>query len=212
MKLIKENYEEGYHENVLYREARVSQRNRARLELLSAEVPHGRLLEIGCGQGGFLRLAKERYDAHGMEISSTAVAAAQDEFGERVKQGNLEEDPLPGQAYEAIAVFNILEHLRRPGPAAAKLHNALKPNGVLIGSVPHNNGPVGSVITRIGNYFDRTHVSTFTPGGWRSVFHLAGFSRVRFFGEVTIGRNRCVYLHHPTWWLVSFNLMFICLK
>ncbi len=212
MKLIKQNYEEGYHENVLYREAHKSQRNRARLELFTAEKPDGRLLEVGCGQCGFLRLARERYDVHGIDISRTAVDAAQQEFGDRVHVANLERDNLPQYAYDAVAVFNILEHLQDPAGAVQKLYGALDQGGVMIGSVPNNSGPVGSVVTVIANYFDRTHVSTYPPVQWRNIFQQAGFAQIEFFGEITIGRNRCTYMRSNAWEPLSFNLMFLCRK
>lgn len=212
MKLIKRHYEEGYHENPLYRESRRSQRNDARLAVLRQAIPGGRLLEIGCGQGGFLRAARPFYEVECMDISSEAVKAIQAEFGDSAMQGNIAEAMLPSGHYQAIAAFNILEHLRQPVLVIQKLFNALSAGGVVIGSVPNNSGPVGTMVTRIGNFFDRTHVSTPPPAAWRAMFVQAGFAAVDFFGEVTIGRNRCVYVRAPWWQAVSFNLMFVCRK
>ena len=212
MKLIKENFEEGYHENPLYREARDSQRNRARLTLVRRYCAGGRLLEIGCGAGGFLRAARGAYDIEGMDISRSAVEGIRAEFGERVRVGNLEADALPEGPYDVIVAFNILEHLRQPAAAAEKICAALAPGGLLVGSAPLNAGLVGRVVTRIGNYFDRTHVSTLPPEGWQQVFRAAGFRSSEFFGEVTFGRNRCAYLRGPLWRQLAFNLMFACVK
>ena len=78
--------------------------------------------------------------------------------------------------------------------------------------MPNNYGLVGGVVTRLSNYVDRTHISTFTPEVWRRLFQQAGFSRVDFFGEVTVGRNRALYVRRRFWPHVSFNLMFVCVK
>lgn len=212
MKLIKRQYEEGYHDSPIYRESENSQRNQSRLTALREYQPSGRLLEIGCGQGGFLRLAEAFFEVEGMDISHAAVNAIRPHFGPRVSVVNVEQRPLPRSRYDAIAVFNILEHLRRPHKVIDKLSAALTPGGVLIGSVPNNQSLVGGAATLLSNFFDRTHVSTFKPEVWQRLFQHAGFQQVVFFGEVTLGRNRCKYLRGNNWHHFSFNLMFICKK
>src|SRR5690606_35854308 len=167
-----------------YREAPQSQRNHQRLKLLKEQHPGGRLLEIGCGAGGFLRLAQDEYEVEGMDISRAAVQATQAEFGGRVRLGNLEQDSLPAAGYDVIAVFNILEHLQRPAEAVRKLFNALADGGLIIGSVPNNGGLVGALVTRIGNYFDRTHCSTYSPDRWLEIFRQSGFRTIDLFGEI----------------------------
>ena len=210
MRLIKQRFDESYHENPLYREMENSQRNRARLGLIREDTASGKLLEIGCGKGGFLRLAEAHFDVEGVDISDYAIESSRSHFGSRVRVANIVEDDLPTECYDVIAVFNILEHLPAPGPVIGKLAAALKPGGLLVGSVPNNYSLVGGVVTRIGNYFDRTHVATYTPGKWRGLFQAGGFQHIRFLGEVTIGRNRCRYLKGPLWPHLSFNLMFLC--
>lgn len=210
MKLIKRDYGQQYHENLAYRESDNSQRNQKRLAALLELRSNGRLLEIGCGTGGFLRLAEPHFSVEGMDVSKYAVQAIQPHFGERVRVGNVELHPLPLNQYDVVVVFNILEHLRQPQKVVERIAASLKPGGVMIGSVPNNQGLVGGLVTRLGNFFDRTHVSTFTPEVWARIFRHAGFQQINLFGEVTLGRNRCYYLRGPNWPELSFNLMFTC--
>jgi len=210
MRLIKNNFEEGYHENILYRERLNSQRNRSRLKVLRQYKQAGDLLEIGCGQAGFLRMAEMYFDVEGKDISNHAIESIRPHFGDRVSVYNVEKDQLPAHRYDVIVVFNILEHLQRPDIAIEKIAGALKPQGLVIGSVPNNSGPLGSVVTRVGNFFDRTHTFTYPPQTWRELFTQAGFTQVAFFGEVLLGRNRCQYVYHNLWPYASFNLMFVC--
>jgi 2-polyprenyl-3-methyl-5-hydroxy-6-metoxy-1,4-benzoquinol methylase len=212
MKLIQTNFEDGYHERLFYREQTNSQRNQARLRLLREYLPAGRLLEIGCGTGGFLSLAEAHFEVEGMDLSRSAIQSIQPHFGSRVRAANIEQAQLPALHYHAVAVFNILEHLQRPEKTVDKIFHALQPNGLLIGSVPFNSHLIGSLITRIGSYVDRTHVSTFPPETWRRIFAYAGFQHVEFFGEVNLGRNRCRYLRGKGWEHLSLNLMFVCQK
>jgi 2-polyprenyl-3-methyl-5-hydroxy-6-metoxy-1,4-benzoquinol methylase len=211
MRLIQTDYEEGYHEGPLYREPPESQRNRGRLALLREYLSGGSLLEIGCGMGGFLRLAEKHFAVEGIDISRHAVNRIKRYFGQRVWQSDIEVQSL-SRAYNVITVFNVLEHMHRPAAVIEKLYNALENGGVLIGSVPNNFGLVGSVSTRAGNYFDRTHVSTFPPEVWRGLFERVGFGTPEFFGEVTITRAHALYLRGRFWPWLSFNLMFVCRK
>ena len=212
MKLIKKDYDRHYHENLAYREKHNSQRNQKRLAALRELRQHGHLLEIGCGTGGFLRQVEQHFTVEGMDISKYAVQVIKPHFGERVRVGNVELTPLPRTQYDVVVVFNILEHLRQPHKAIDRIADSLKPGGVMIGSVPNNQALVGSLVTRLGNFFDRTHVSTFTPPVWERILRHAGFQQVNLFGEVTIGRNRCIYLRGPHWPHLSFNLMFTCTR
>jgi len=93
-----------------------------------------------------------------------------------------------------------------------KLCSALNAHGVLVGSAPNNYGIIGGAATRLGNFFDRTHVATLPPQCWRELFQQAGFRRTTFFGELTLGRNAALYLHGPLWPHFSFNLVFVCEK
>jgi SAM-dependent methyltransferase len=203
------NFEKNYHEKFFYREANDSQRNQARLKLIQSRHSGGKLLEIGCGTGGLLRLADAHYEVEGIDISRHAVQTLRAQFGERVRAADIEISPLPAARYDLVVAFNILEHLRRPEKAAAKIFQALRPGGLLVGSVPYNAHLVGRLVTRIGNHFDRTHISTLPPDAWMRILKHAGFAEVQFFGEIPFGRNRCRYLTGDGWENLAFNLMFI---
>lgn len=210
--MIKQNYEVGYFTNLFYRESQYSQRNKARLSLIQRHKKDGRLLEVGCGMGGFLQVAEEDFDVEGIDVSRFAIRSLRTHFGCRVHAYNVEQWPAPKRKYDVIAIFNTLEHLKQPKAVVEKMQAALNDDGMVIGSVPNNSGIVGKLITRMGNFFDRTHVSVFTPSTWWGIFREAGFSTIRFFGEVTVGRNRSYYLSTKDWHQYSFNLMFLCAK
>lgn len=212
MGIIKREYEEGYYEGPLTREAQNSQRNRARLAALLSRQPGGRLLEVGCGKGGFLRQAEKHFRVEGIDLSAYAVNRLKSHFGDKVNVFNIEQRPLQVSEFDVVIAFNVLEHLQQPGKVVDKLFHALTSGGVLFGSVPNNYGLVGGVATLLNNFFDRTHISTFTPETWERIFRQAGFTQVHFFGEITVGPNICRYINGQAWKYFSFNLMFLCDK
>ncbi len=212
MKATQKEYGKRYHERLLYRENVNSPRNQARLRLLLKYKHGGRLLEIGCGKGGLLRLAENFYSVEGIDVSQYAITSIKPHFGERVQSADIETSQIAEASYDVIVAFNILEHLRQPEAAIQKIWIGLSRDGILVGSVPCNDKLVGRTVTQIGNIFDRTHISTLAPDAWMHLFTQSGFQEVTFFGEVPFGRNHCLYLNGGTWPYLAFNLMFICKK
>jgi len=212
MSILRTHFDRSYFENAAHKESLNSQRNRNRLRELFGHKREGKLLEVGCGKGGFLRLAAERFDVRGIDISSYAVGAIKHVFGDRVRTADVEKKALPSAYYDVVAAFNVLEHLRGPRKVVRKIYDSLTDDGILIGSVPNNCALVGRVATALMNLFDRTHRSTYPTARWRALFQEVGFREVHLFGEITLGRNASLFVKHRPWRYVSFNLMFLCRK
>lgn len=102
----------------------------------------GRLLDIGCGHGLFLSLVRDKVglDAWGLDWDVQGV-----EFGRRYRKlehlyaQSLEDfhASTGGEQFDAVTLFEVLEHQENPS-AFLKLAAAfIKPSGVLTGSVPN---------------------------------------------------------------------------
>jgi SAM-dependent methyltransferase len=183
-----------------------------RLKLVLAHKAQGCLLDIGSGGDGFLELASSSFDARSIDISPYAAAKLPTTLRDRITVGDIERVDLPGQTYDVVTAFNVLEHLRRPSRVIHKISDALAPEGVFVGSVPCNAGWIGSLYTPITNYFDRTHRSTYRFPTWRKAFGKAAHLDTRFFGEFMIDGIICTYIFAPLWRYISFNMMFVSRK
>jgi SAM-dependent methyltransferase len=174
----------------------------------------GRLLELGFGGGGFLSLASRYFDTLGIDHSERRLAKIWPNLTARMRVmgGDIEQEKLGQDLYDVVAAFNILEHLHRPAGTVEKVHRGLRPGGILIGSVPNNQGMVGRIATTLTNLGDRTHVSTYPPADWHRIFQSAGFREVVFFGELLLTQFLAVYLKGPLWKHYAFNLIFVCRK
>ena len=208
----KRQYGRSYYEGIFSRSVCDSQRNRDRLGIILSSRKEGSLLEIGCGKGEFLRLAARHFVVEGVEISEYAVDSLGRWPGARIRREDVERSDLRANAYDVIAAFNVLEHLTEPAPVIHKIQDALRNDGVLIGSVPHNATLIGRAHTALTNVFDRTHCSTYPPHRWHSLFAETGFREIRFFGEVMMGKNLNSYVQHRFWRFIALNLMFLCVK
>lgn len=111
----------------------------ARLAAALAPIS-GRVLDAGCGTGGFLAaLAKTRPDLtrFGVEHVPSAAHRAAAKSNTPVVTGSIMALPFPDASFDAIISADVLCHEAvAPGAALAELHRALKPGGTLILNMP----------------------------------------------------------------------------
>jgi SAM-dependent methyltransferase len=148
------------------RSARIIDRLRGVTDLPAS----GRLLDIGCGNGAFLRAfagLRPQWRLTGTEVTDRnrdAVAAIAQL--ERFHVGD--HDHLDG-AFDAVSLIHVLEHLENPVRELARLHGRLAQNGHLLIEVPffHDN-PFDLLIA--------DHATHFTPDVLTRVLRAAGFA------------------------------------
>jgi 2-polyprenyl-3-methyl-5-hydroxy-6-metoxy-1,4-benzoquinol methylase len=105
---------------------------------LLVEKPQS-LLDIGCGDGSFLRqLSDTPCNGFGIDISPVAVENAR-LAGLNVRLGNMEDDRIPvdGERYDVVRMVDFLEHTAHPGTVLKKTCELLAPGGELIVCVPN---------------------------------------------------------------------------
>ncbi len=159
----------------------------ARTEVLR-HLPAGplRILEIGCGEGGTLaRIRELRPDvwlagAELMKLDSPLYAKL-DQF----EQINVEEQ-LPSISPGSIDVLlclDVLEHLREPQQVLVRLATLLRPNALLIASLPNLQYVKVSLPLLFGHFnytdegvLDRTHLRFFTRRSAMRMLDEAGFN------------------------------------
>jgi len=88
-----------------------------------------RLLDVGCGDGGFLRVARAMgYQACGVEIDPAAAALARAQ-GFEVHEGLLEAAPVAPASLDQVTLSHVIEHLHEPVVALERLRGWLRPGG-----------------------------------------------------------------------------------
>lgn len=99
-------------------------------------LPPGRMLEIGCASGSFLRrMAEGGWQVEGLEISEKLAATART-LGYSVSTSTLEKVPDPVEPYDIIVGWHVLEHLHEPLCALQILNRWVRLGGWLALSVP----------------------------------------------------------------------------
>lgn len=105
----------------------------------------GRVLEIGCGAGRFLRalaVARPRLELVGADVSRSALAALAQlapAIETRVVSG--EQLPARDAEFDAVLAIDVLEHVGDPARMLAEIRRVLVPGGVLHAHVPCEGDP-----------------------------------------------------------------------
>jgi SAM-dependent methyltransferase len=113
------------------------------LGLIQAHVPPGgRILEAGAGSGRWLKALAERgYEAVGIELSLPDVERFRARYPEiHLDHGNIERMPYEDGSCDSILSLGVIEHLFQGHDRALReATRVLKPGGVMLITVPHDN-------------------------------------------------------------------------
>jgi SAM-dependent methyltransferase len=95
-----------------------------------------KILEVGCGTGGNLRMLAHHGEIAAMELDETACEFANQRQITAVKLGSLP-DKIPfTDEYDLIVAFDVIEHLDDDLAALSALRSHVKPGGWIILTVP----------------------------------------------------------------------------
>ena len=149
---------------------------RAQVELVKKYNGNTRLLDMGCGEGFFLfDASREGYITKGVELSLNAARYARTEFGLDVDGGPFEEMRFPGDYFDVVTLWQVLEHLPQPLMALKEVYRVLRPGGLVVVSTPDIGGIPAKVLRRKWWNIRRVHINQFTTGSLMNILGNAGF-------------------------------------
>ncbi|MGC9025000.1 MAG: class I SAM-dependent methyltransferase [Chloroflexia bacterium] len=154
--------------------------------------PPGRLLDLGCGWGYFLAVAREHgWEPYGLEPLAGHALYARAHTGATVITDVLHDDTFPTGFFDVVTAFQVFEHLPDPAGDLARLHNMLKSSGVILVEVPNIATWSVRLLGRHHRHFVPDHLTFFSPRT------LAAFLRKMGFEVLEVYRpTRWMTLHH----------------
>lgn len=91
------------------------------------------LLDLGCGSGAFLSLARDAgWRVEGVELSRALCERVSRSLGLDLHQGDFMDCELPPGGYEVITMWDFLEHVVDPPAVLRRARELLVPGGALI--------------------------------------------------------------------------------
>jgi SAM-dependent methyltransferase len=147
-----------------------------RCRFITRHKKNGRLLDVGCAAGTFLLGMRQQggWEVEGVEPSvGTAELARRHDL--KVFTGTLEEAHYPADSFDAVTMWDVLEHVHDPAGTIREIRRILKPGGVLLVRVPN----LGSWDARLfGNTWAGLdaprHLFVFTPSVLRRMLEEGG--------------------------------------
>ena len=110
----------------------LEQRFQGFVDLARAHVPSGRWLDVGCGAGLLLALARRSgYQAEGVELNADRRATAQ-AGGFTVHGVPVEDVGYPDDSFDVVSLINVFSHLTSPTQTFEELRRILRPGGVAV--------------------------------------------------------------------------------
>ncbi|WP_375428783.1 class I SAM-dependent methyltransferase [uncultured Sphingomonas sp.] len=98
----------------------------------------GRLLDIGCGNGGFLGgMARVGWQAHGIDFDPAALAVARRFPGVTTALGDVFDQGFDAESFDAVTMSNVIEHVPDPVETIAECRRILRPGGRLVVITPN---------------------------------------------------------------------------
>jgi 2-polyprenyl-3-methyl-5-hydroxy-6-metoxy-1,4-benzoquinol methylase len=149
-----------------------------------------RILEVGCGEGHFLKVLKEQNperETWGVEINAEAAEKAKAHC-DKVLVGDFDVlcESLPKNYFDCIIFLDVLEHLYAPWDTINYYKSLLSDTGVFVSSIPnvrcvHNLVEIlinGEFQYKDQGLLDSTHIRFFTSKSIRRMFREQGYDIV----------------------------------
>ncbi len=140
------------------------------------ELPPGTVLDVGCGQGAYLKFFQQRgWAVWGIDPSPLAVERAR-RRGLRAFQGEMESVPLPESAFDLVLMRYTIENMHDPAGALRQVRRVLRPRGKLFLAAPAIDAPLVRWLGEFSAYVDAPrHLYFFTAETLTRMLERAGF-------------------------------------
>ncbi|MGE0444153.1 MAG: class I SAM-dependent methyltransferase [Vicinamibacterales bacterium] len=147
-------------------EYRVQRFGTERVTLMAAQlsVPRPRYLDVGCSTGFVVEAARDRgWDAAGIDLNPSAI-----EFGRSrgldLRTAALEDAGCAAGSFDAVSLFDVLEHLIDPVRTLRAAVSLLRPGGIVFLYVPNYDSASRLLMGKDAHFIWPTHhLNYYTP-------------------------------------------------
>lgn len=157
---------------------RVERFGTERVDIMRKHLPgveRPRFLDVGCSTGFVVEAAhRAGWDAQGLDLNPSAIAFGQ-KRGLRLSNTTLEDFDAPEASFDAIGLFDVLEHLAHPKQVLERVVQLLAPGGIVFLYVPNYDSASRLLMGSEAHFIWPTHHLTyFTPHTLRTFVESTG--------------------------------------
>ena len=182
---------------------RISLRAAQVAEITGRDTP-GSMLDVGCGEGFVLRhFSLLGWEAAGIDFSRAGIDHNNPEYAHLTKQGDifqlLAEKIDASEKHDLDCLGNVLEHVLDPVALLKSLRQLVRPDGLLVVTVPNDGNAYQEALLGSGAISERfwialpDHISYFTAYSLRQTAVATGWQCLALQGDFPID----FFLAHP---------------
>jgi len=152
----------------------------------------GRLLDVGCGRGWFLKEAKKRgWEVYGTEYSEIAIERCSAQ-GIEMRSGALQQGMFPDAYFDVITSFEVIEHINNPNDDLALIAKFVRKGGLFYCTTPNFNSAMRFYLKTDYNVIGYPeHLTYYTRKTLKHVVEKHGFKCRKFLSTgISINRLR----------------------
>lgn len=162
------------------------------LDIVEKYAPkRGRILDVGCAAGFFLKIAKERgWQTDGVEPSKWLANWGNKKYGLKIRTGTFRNAKFFSNHFDAVTMWDVLEHTPDPSAEIREAYRVLKKDGLLVVNFPN----IGSKLAKIAGsrwwFLLSVHLWYFTPDTLTKMLEKNGFRVMRIkrhFQQLSLG-------------------------
>ncbi|MDP2922657.1 MAG: glycosyltransferase [Candidatus Omnitrophota bacterium] len=166
--------------------------NRLRVKALMHYVKGTKLLEVGCGNGYFLKAAKDNgWQVYGIEVCERLAAHINKYLEVNIFAGTLEQAKFSDNFFDVVYLNHLLEHLSDPLGFLTEARRILKEDGILFVCLP-NARDIFEILRKAAAQLCLTkgwkgylnppmHLYAFSPASLVKLLEKAGFRTLEMF-------------------------------
>ncbi|NQT27544.1 class I SAM-dependent methyltransferase [candidate division KSB1 bacterium] len=141
----------------------------------------GKLLELGSGNGTFLRAAKTKgYEVYSVELNESNCQKLKNEFGGTIYNSDLFEANFNSNTFDVIYMRDVFEHIPNPKELLLELNRVAKANCIIVIEVPNIDGLIYKIAKeKHVCIFGFEHLNYWSPKTLRKILNLTGFKVIK---------------------------------
>ncbi len=153
-------------------------------------ITKGRLIDVGCGAGNFLRYCSSHtgYELHALELNEDVHADLEAIVGrQRLFTDRIEDAQFGSLKFDVITMWGVLEHIIDPCRVLRSFSTTLTEDGCILALVPNPQSRAVSILgVNTPTFNPRVHLHMFTRKSFEYMAHRVGLSVQAVFCELPV--------------------------
>lgn len=150
------------------------------LELIQHFVPTGKVLDVGCSAGLFLKALPSDYERYGLEPSVAAAQVARLHTGAQIVCDNLENVEFDANMFDLITLWDVIEHLPYPRQALTRLARWTRTGGYMLLVTPRIDSLASRLLKERWTHIIRQHLFYFSQDTLARLLYSVGYKPVYY--------------------------------